>query len=44
MPRVCHRIRRRAPLSVGTVLEDTGYNPGFGLDESFEDYVELMQE
>ncbi len=35
---------RRAPLSIARVLEDTGYNPDFGLDESFEDYVEWMQE
>lgn len=33
---------RRAPLSIERVLEDTGYNPGFGLDESFEDYLEWM--
>jgi hypothetical protein len=31
-------------LATHRVLEDTGYNPGFGLDESFEDYVEWMQE
>jgi nucleoside-diphosphate-sugar epimerase len=35
---------RRAPLSVARVLEDTGYNPGFGLDESFEDYLQWMQQ
>lgn len=34
----------RAPLSIERVLEDTGYNPGFGLDESFEDYIEWMRE
>ena len=30
----------RAPLSIERVLAETGYTPGFGLDESFEDYVE----
>lgn len=34
---------RRAPLSILRLLEDTGYNPGFGLEASFEDYLEWMQ-
>ena len=35
---------RRSPLSVARILQDTAYNPRFGLDESFEDYLEWMQE
>jgi len=34
---------RRAPLSVKRILGDTAYNPRFGLEESFDDYLEWME-
>ena len=34
---------RRAPLSVKRILRDTAYNPRFGLEESFDDYLEWVE-
>jgi nucleoside-diphosphate-sugar epimerase len=33
---------RRAPLSIKRILRDTTYNPRFGLEEAFDDYLEWM--
>ena len=33
---------RRAPLSNERILRDTTYNPRFGIDESFDDYLEWI--
>jgi len=33
---------RRSPLSVERILNDTTYNPRFGLEESFNDYIEWL--
>lgn len=33
---------RRSPLSVERILHDTTYNPRFGLDESFDDYLDWL--
>ena len=35
---------RRAPLSNARISQDTAYNPRFGLDESFDDYLEWIDE
>jgi len=35
---------RRSPLSVERILRDTAYNSRFGLDESFDDYLDWLQE
>ena len=34
---------RRAPLSNERISRDTTYNPRFGLDESFDDYLEWFE-
>ncbi len=34
---------RRAPLSIKRSLRDTAYNPHFGLEGSFDDYLEWME-
>lgn len=33
---------RRSPLSIERILRDTAYNPGFGLEDSFEDYLDWL--
>jgi nucleoside-diphosphate-sugar epimerase len=35
---------RRSPLSVERILNDTTYSPRFGLEESFDDYIEWLKQ
>jgi nucleoside-diphosphate-sugar epimerase len=35
---------RRSPLLVERILRDTAYNPRFGLEESFDDYLQWLEE
>jgi len=35
---------RRSPLSIERIVRDTAYNPRFGLDEAFEDYLHWLQQ
>ena len=35
---------RRAPLDMERVLGDTAYNPGFGIEESFADYLDWVRQ
>jgi nucleoside-diphosphate-sugar epimerase len=39
---LCIDPGRRSPLSVGRLLNDTAYSPRFGLEESFNDYIEWL--
>ena len=34
---------RRAPLSIRRISQDSAYNPRFGLDESFDDYLRWLE-
>jgi nucleoside-diphosphate-sugar epimerase len=34
---------RRSPLSIDRIVRDTAYNPRFGLEESFDDYLEWIE-